>query len=146
VSRAVDNHDPRFGAAAFFLATQLPDATDTSPEDLVDVWTHEWDDESETWGVALNGTGQDRVWHGQMYNLPTDDTVGAMHPAGTAVIAINQQALGVLKPDHNEWFCEQDAIGIWEKAAFYALHDRLDDLGGDPPTVQELLEVASDGE
>jgi hypothetical protein len=138
--------DPSKGAAAFFLVTQLPFAADdASPEELVTVWTHEWADEDETWGVALNGTGQNRLWYGPLYH-GGDATVSVRHPAGTAVVAINQQALGVLKPDANEWFCDQDAIPNWEQATLFAIHERLDELGHDVPSIEELLEVGPDAE
>ncbi|SNZ18276.1 hypothetical protein SAMN06269185_3317 [Natronoarchaeum philippinense] len=137
--------DPQKGAAAFFLVTQLPAAVGTPAEDLVDVWTHEWDDEDERWGVALNGTGQDRLWYGSLYLLGDDQTMSVRHPAGSAVVTIGQQAIGVLKPDHNEWLCpEPDAIPNWEQATLFAIHDHLNELGHDVPKMEELLEVSPD--
>lgn len=135
--------DPSMGACAFFLATCLPAACGVPREDLTTVWTHEWTDEDETWGIALNGTGANRLWYGSLYTFPTDDVVAVSHPAGTAVVGVDQQALGVLKPDSNEWFCERDEIGLWEKATVYTLYDHLRDLDHDVPQIDDLLDAAA---
>lgn len=140
--------DPAVGAAAFVLACELPEAAGEADvaEDGDEPWVHEWDDEGETWGISLNGTGSYRRWFGTLAELDTDRTVQIEHPAGTAVVGLEGEALGVLKPNSNEWFCDPDAIPVWEKAALYAIRDRLEGLGHDPPRVDELLEAADGGE
>lgn len=131
---------------AFLLATQLPKAQEVPMPELVSVWTDEWTDEDEYWGVALNGTGQYRRWHGALYTARTDQTVAIEHPAGTAVVGIDGQAIAVAKPDGIELFCDRDATKIWEHAVLRALHDRLVALGMDiPPFAESVSETEGGG-
>lgn len=127
------------GHPAWILATQVTHAQDVPMAKLRSVWVDEWTDEDETWGVALNGTGEDRHWHGRLYTDPTDQVVAIEHPAGTGVVGIDDQAIAVVKPDGCELFCDRDATKIWERAVIYALRDRCVDLGMDLPPVDEFV-------
>lgn len=135
----------REGHPAWVLATQVPHAHDVPMAKLRSVWVDEWDDEDETWGIALNGTGTDRRWYGPLYTLPTDQFVAIEHPAGTGVVGIDDQAIAVVKPDGCELFCDRDATKIWERAVIYALRDRLVDLGMDLPPVAEFVRERGGG-
>jgi len=90
-TEALGEHYAKNGHPAWVLASHLPKAHGVPMSEMGTVWTDEWDDEGETWGVANNGTGADRLWHGPLYTLPTDRTVAIEHPAGAHVVAIDGQ-------------------------------------------------------
>lgn len=139
-----DEGHPGFGATAFLVACELPAAAGASVDDMAGIYTDEWESDGERWGISLNGSGADRLWYGPLYNMPTDREFAVRHPAGTSVVGLEDQALAVLKPDGNEYFCEPDSVPIWQKAICWEMHDRVTGLGKDLPPVRELIATADE--
>ena len=144
VADALENGDLEL-PVTFYLAATLPKSHGVPISDLVTVWTDEWDDEDERWGIANNGTGAYRLWHGPIYHLDTDRICAVEHPAGSIVIAVDEQALCVLRPDGGEWFVEPGHVDPWETAVIYALHGRHAELGTELPPADEMVERTEPG-
>jgi len=139
-TKALGEHYAKNGHPAWVLASHLPKAHGVPMSEMGTVWTDEWDDEGETWGVANNGTGADRLWYGPVYTLQNDQTVAIEHPAGSHVVAIDGQALLVARPDGPELFCDSDATQIWEEAAIRSLWQRIAEVGEPLGDVEEWLQ------
>ena len=126
----------------YVLASQYPEADGDSQADMASVLHKTWDDDGDTWTLALNGSGED--WY------PTVSPVSDAMPdpckvevyAGSHLLSVDDEALAILHPGHEEYFVDQDVTAIWARAMVTALRDRLVELGVDLPPASEFLKEA----
>lgn len=128
-------------APTFVLATQLTRAHDVPLEDLDRRWYDRWKDEGEDWLIVLNGTSSPWVTKATPENTDYFETPFVLTvPAGCAFVMVDDEAVAVIHPTHNELFTAPDATRSWERALIHALRNRLVDLGEDLPPLADLVD------
>lgn len=129
--------------AAWILSIALADAHGITAEQArAGVRSDEWMDEGEQWGVALNGTPDERMWFGPIYMSPTNATRSIDFPRGAAIIGVDNAAIAAVLPQNEAWYVESEAVDAWRAGTLYALHDRLTSLGVDLPSAETVVRRA----
>ncbi|ELY96747.1 hypothetical protein C482_15271 [Natrialba chahannaoensis JCM 10990] len=131
----------------FALATQLTGAHDIPIEELDRKWHDRWADEDEDWLIVLNGSAT--PWFTKAMPVSTDhfdDPFVAKVPPGCAFVMIDDEAVAVIHPTHNEYFTAPGHARAWERALLSGFHDRLRDLSADVPALEDLVDELPDGD
>lgn len=134
-------------APTFALATELTSAHDLPIEDLDRKWHDRWEDEDEDWLVVLNGSAT--PWYTKATPVSEDhfdDPFVAKVPPGCAFVMIDDEAVAVIHPTHNEYFTAPEASRAWERALLRGLHDRLTDLGAELLALEDFVDEHPDAD
>lgn len=131
----------------FALATELTDTHDLDLEDFDRKWHDRWEDEGEDWLIVLNGTST--PWYTKAVPVGEDhfdDPFVAKVPPGCAFVMIDDEAVAVIHPTHNEYFTPPGSARAGEQALLNGLHDRLTDLDADLPPLEEFVDELPDAD
>ncbi|WP_395166339.1 hypothetical protein [Natrinema pallidum] len=125
----------------FALATELTNAHDLTLEDLDQKWYDRWEDEDEDWLLVLNGTSM--PWYTEATPVSEshfESPFLAKVPPGCAFVMINDEAVAVIHPTHNEYFTAPESARVWERALLSGFHDRITDLDVELPPLEDFVD------